>query len=145
MWWCFGWPYETSVAMCRLVFWGLFDRFPDLKIITHHCGDFIPYYDGRVGPGLAVLGSRTSGEALPSMKRPRSDYFKKFYGDIAMFGGTSWFGTGYDYFGAECAARDQCSVSPRSSTTRRTIACGLNCPPPDAQFTSGSELRSKIR
>src|SRR5215471_17886713 len=25
MWWCFGWPYETSVAMERLVFCGLFD------------------------------------------------------------------------------------------------------------------------
>jgi predicted TIM-barrel fold metal-dependent hydrolase len=105
MWWCFGWPYETSVAMCRLVFWGLFDRYPDLKIITHHCGGFIPFYDGRVGPGLAVLGSRTSGEdysqVLPSLKRPHAEYFKKFYGDTAMFGGTSWFGTGYDYFGAD--------------------------------------------
>ncbi len=28
MWWCFGWPYETSVAMSRLVFSGLFDRYP---------------------------------------------------------------------------------------------------------------------
>ena len=28
MWWCFGWPMETTVAMCRLVFWGLFDRYP---------------------------------------------------------------------------------------------------------------------
>ncbi len=105
MWWCFGWPYETSVAMCRLVFWGLFDRYPDLKIITHHCGGFISFYDGRVGPGLAVLGSRTSGEdysqVLPSLKRPHAEYFKKFYGDTAMFGGTSWFGTGYDYFGAD--------------------------------------------
>src|SRR4051794_33731255 len=26
MWWCFGWPYETSVAMTRLVFSGVFDR-----------------------------------------------------------------------------------------------------------------------
>src|SRR5499427_9119109 len=36
MWWCFGWPYDTSVAMARLVFSGLFDRHPELKIITHH-------------------------------------------------------------------------------------------------------------
>jgi len=105
MWWCFGWPYETSVAMCRLVFWGLFDRYPKLKIVTHHCGGFIPYYEGRVGPGLAVLGSRTADEdyskVLPSLKRPHLEYFKQFYGDTAMFGGTSWFGTGYDFFGAE--------------------------------------------
>src|SRR5262249_43312720 len=47
MWWCFGWPYDTSVAMARLVFAGVFDRHPGLKIITHHCGGMIPLYDGR--------------------------------------------------------------------------------------------------
>ncbi|MGE3155293.1 MAG: amidohydrolase family protein, partial [Xanthobacteraceae bacterium] len=62
MWWCFGWPYDTSVAMVRLVFSGLFDRYPGLKIITHHLGGMIPYYDGRIGPGLQVLGSRTLDE-----------------------------------------------------------------------------------
>jgi len=36
LWWAFGWPYETSVAMGRLVFSGIFDRHPDLVIITHH-------------------------------------------------------------------------------------------------------------
>src|SRR5262245_50706184 len=36
IWWTFGWPYETSAAMARLVFDGYFDRFPTLKIITHH-------------------------------------------------------------------------------------------------------------
>ncbi len=59
MWWCFGWPYDTSVAMLRMVFCGLFDRYPGLKIVTHHLGGMIPYYDGRVGPGLDVLGNRT--------------------------------------------------------------------------------------
>src|SRR5438046_3037316 len=34
IWWTFGWPYETSAAMARLVFSGYFDRFPDLTIIT---------------------------------------------------------------------------------------------------------------
>ena len=56
MWWCFHWPYETSVAMVRMVFNGLLDRYPKLKIITHHLGGMIPYYDGRVGNGLKVLG-----------------------------------------------------------------------------------------
>src|SRR5262249_34036849 len=60
MWWCFHWPYETSVAMVRMVFSGLFDRYPKLKIITHHLGGMIPYYDGRVGPGLKVLVHPTS-------------------------------------------------------------------------------------
>ncbi len=105
MWWCFGWPYDTSVAMARMVFCGLFDRHPSLKIITHHLGGMIPYYDGRVGPGLDVLGSRTQDEdytqVLPSLKRPHLDYFRDFYGDTAMFGGTSGLASGLEFFGAE--------------------------------------------
>ncbi|MES2606806.1 MAG: amidohydrolase family protein, partial [Pseudomonadota bacterium] len=38
IWWTFGWPYETSVAMARLVFSKLFDKHPNIKIITHHGG-----------------------------------------------------------------------------------------------------------
>lgn len=105
MWWCFGWPYDTSVAMARLVFSGIFDRHPKLKIITHHCGGMIPYFDGRVGAGLAVLGSRTSDEdysqVLPSLKRPHLDYFRDFYADTAMFGGQYGVRCGYEFFGAD--------------------------------------------
>ena len=50
----------------------------------------IPYFDGRVGPGLEVLGSRTTDEdystVLSSLKRPHMDYFRMFYADTAMFG-----------------------------------------------------------
>lgn len=105
MWWCFGWPYETSVAMCRIVFAGLYDKYPDLNIITHHCGGMIPYYDGRVGPGLAVLGERTMDEdysnVLPSLKKPHLEYFKNFYGDTAMFGAATGLFAGIKFFGAD--------------------------------------------
>ena len=105
-WWCFGWPYDTSVAMVRLVFCGLFDRYPNLKIITHHLGGMIPFYDGRVGPGLDVLGARTSDEdyskILPSLKRPHLDYMRDFYADTAMFGGgVHALRCGYEFFGAD--------------------------------------------
>jgi aminocarboxymuconate-semialdehyde decarboxylase len=103
MWWCYGWPYDTSVAMTRLVFDGLFDRHPGLEIITHHCGGMIPFFDGRVGPGLDLLGARTTDEdykqVLPSLKRPHMDYFKLFYGDTAMFGATTGVKCGLDFFG----------------------------------------------
>jgi aminocarboxymuconate-semialdehyde decarboxylase len=105
MWWCFGWPYETSVAMTRLVFCGLFDRHPGLKIITHHCGGMIPYYDGRIGAGMAFLGSRDKDEdyskVLPSLKRPHLDYFRDFYGDTAMFGGSAGLKASLDFFGVD--------------------------------------------
>lgn len=106
MWWCFGWPYETSVTMVRLVFSGLFDRYPNLKIVTHHLGGMIPYYDGRVNAGLQVLGARTTDEdysqILPSLKRHHMDYLHEFYADTAMFGGgLHALRCGLDFFGAD--------------------------------------------
>ena len=105
MWWTFGWPYDTSVAMTRLVFAGLFDRHPGIKIITHHLGGMIPYFEGRVGLGLQVLGARTTDEdhsnVLSSLKKPHDEYFKMFYGDTAMFGGFLGTKCGLEYFGAD--------------------------------------------
>ena len=106
MWWCFGWPYDTSVAMVRMVFAGLLDRYPGLAVITHHLGGMIPYYDGRVGAGLEVLGSRTSDEdyskILPSLQRPHLDYLRDFYGDTALFGGgIHAVRCGLEFFGSE--------------------------------------------
>jgi uncharacterized protein len=106
MWWCFGWPYDTSVAMVRMVFCGLLDRYPNLKIITHHLGGMIPFYDGRIGSGLQVLGSRTLDEdyskVLPALKRPHLDYLHDFYGDTALFGGgIQAVRCGLEFFGSE--------------------------------------------
>jgi predicted TIM-barrel fold metal-dependent hydrolase len=105
IWWTFGWPYETSVAMARLVFSGLFDRFPTIKIITHHMGAMIPYFEGRVGHGWDQLGKRSSDEdyesLLKSMKKRPIDYFKMFYADTALFGSQSGTRCGLDFFGVD--------------------------------------------
>ncbi len=105
IWWTLGWPYETSVTMARLVFSGLFDRFPNLKIITHHMGGMIPYFEGREGPGWDQLGTRTSDEdlgiLLKTLKKRPLDYFKQFYGDTALFGSFSATKCGLDFFGVD--------------------------------------------
>jgi uncharacterized protein len=105
MWWCFGWPYETAVALSRLIFSGLLDRHPGLKIITHHLGGMIPFFDGRIGSGMEVLGSRTSDEdyanVLLSLKRPHLEYFRDLYADTAMFGGTAGISAGLSFYGAD--------------------------------------------
>ena len=105
IWWTLGWPYETSVAMARLVFAGLFDRLPGVKIITHHLGGMIPYFEGRVGPGWDQLGTRTSDEdltlVLKALKRPHLDYFHDFYADTAVFGSASATRCGLEFFGVD--------------------------------------------
>ena len=106
IWWCFGWPYDSSVAMARLVFSGLFDRHPDLKIITHHMGAMIPYFSGRIVQGWGLeMGARTPpGDVglLPSpLQRPAEEYFKMFFADTALSGAVGATRCGLDYFGAD--------------------------------------------
>jgi uncharacterized protein len=105
IWWTFGWPYETSAAMARLVFSGIFDRLPGLKIITHHMGGMVPYFEGRVGYGWDQLGKRTSDHdytaVLRSLKRRPVDYFHDFYADTALFGATTATECGLKFFGVD--------------------------------------------
>ncbi len=105
IWWTFGWPYETSTAMARLVFSGMMDRLPDLKVLAHHLGAMVPYFEGRVGPGWDQLGKRTSdedlGEVLKRLKKRPFDYFKDFYADTAVFGSRPATVCGLEFYGAD--------------------------------------------
>ncbi|MBN8935749.1 MAG: amidohydrolase [Rhizobiales bacterium] len=93
IWWALGWSYETAAAMSRLVFSGIMDKYPDLKIITHHFGGIVPMLEGRIGYGWDQIGARTSDEDLQKLKKSLKkkrplDYFKEsFYTDTAVFGG----------------------------------------------------------
>jgi aminocarboxymuconate-semialdehyde decarboxylase len=108
-----GWPFETGAALARLVFSGTMDRLPGLKIITHHLGGIIPYFEGRVGHSWDQLGSRTSdedyGAVLKGLKKRPLDYFKDFYGDTALAGsraaticGISFFTPDHVLFASDC-------------------------------------------
>jgi predicted TIM-barrel fold metal-dependent hydrolase len=105
IWWTFGWPYETSAAMARIVFAGLFDRFPNLKIVTHHMGAMAPYFEGRIGPGWDQLGARTSdvdySGVLKSLQRRPLDYFRMFHADTALFGAYDATVCGLRFFGVD--------------------------------------------
>ncbi len=43
-----GWHYEVGVHVLRLIFAGVFDRHPNLQVITGHWGELLPYYLERV-------------------------------------------------------------------------------------------------
>ncbi|TME41757.1 MAG: amidohydrolase [Chloroflexi bacterium] len=105
LWWAFGWPYETAVAMGRLLFSGLFDRQPNLKVITHHLGGMVPHFEGRVGGGLDQLGKRTDDAedagARGRLKQRPIDYFRMFYGDTALFGPAQPIECGLEFFGVD--------------------------------------------
>ena len=84
----FGWPYETAAAMTRLVFSGILEKYPNLKIITHHCGGMVPFLEQR------IIGAYDHAEMLRGAKykqgltRAPIEYFKMFYYDTAIYGNT---------------------------------------------------------
>lgn len=80
-WIAIGWPYDTTTAMYRIVLSGVFDRYPDIRIVAHHHGGMAPYYAGRIQSS----GADDSGGAAPDggIAKPNIAQFKKFYCDTA--------------------------------------------------------------
>jgi len=88
----FGWPFDTTQAVWRLIFGGVIDRYPSLKFVTHHLGAMIPYFARRIEKNCQKYLS----DKLP---RPISEYWGNFYGDTALDGTVAAYPCGYAFFG----------------------------------------------
>lgn len=92
---------DTSMAMFHIVNSEVFERFPKLKFITHHCGGFIPAFYPRIKAQYfdnpPYLECPVSAE-----KGARAQYFKRFYADTAIYGQcTDTLELGFKFFGAD--------------------------------------------
>ena len=96
----FGWPYETTAAMVRLVFSGILEKYPNLKFITHHCGAMVPYFSERIVVGQDYAELHLNAKWKRALSKPPIDYFRMFYGDTALNGSRAALMCGYDFFGA---------------------------------------------
>ncbi len=89
IWFSFGWPYETTACMTRLIYSGLFDELPSLKIISHHMGGMIPYFSSKISLGFRHIffGTRDDNPmALErGLKKRPLEYYKMFYADTATW------------------------------------------------------------
>lgn len=61
-----GNPMETTLALSHLIFAGVFDRHPALKICAAHGGGYVPYYVGRADHAWAVRSECHTCERRPS-------------------------------------------------------------------------------
>lgn len=75
-----GNPLDTTVALHYLIFGGVLERHPDLKIFSIHGGGFLPAYSGRIDHAWGAR--RDANASLP--KRP-TDYLRKMYFDTTVF------------------------------------------------------------
>jgi aminocarboxymuconate-semialdehyde decarboxylase len=102
LWQVFGWTFDTTITVSRLLFAGIYDRHPHLKLIVHHGGALIPHFSGRVQmiPWFTGLDA-TLGETLERLQKELIDYFKMLYVDSAMFGSRHSVECVVDFFGPE--------------------------------------------
>lgn len=85
IWQVFGWPYETSAATMRLVFSGIMQDHPELKILVHHTAAMIPFFHGRMRSMFEMFAEELRLETEGRLIRPPLEYFRRFYGDLGAF------------------------------------------------------------
>ena len=111
VWFSFGWPYETTACMTRLIYSGLLDELPALKIVTHHMGGMIPYFSGKIKLGFRQIffggPERNPTAEDAKLNKPPVDYYKMLYADTALGEvaptrcGHAFFGTGKCLFATD--------------------------------------------
>ena len=102
IWFTFGWPYETTAAVTRLIYSGIYDELPNLKIVTHHMGGMIPYYAGKIGLGFSQIffgeTERNPAAEQAGLKLKPIEYYKRLYADTALNGNIAATRCGHDFF-----------------------------------------------
>jgi aminocarboxymuconate-semialdehyde decarboxylase len=97
-----GWLYDTVSAMTRLIFSGVFDRHPNIAIVTHHLGGFVPYASERIREGYDkyLKAAQARNEPIPLNKHPY-EYFHDFYADTITIGSVPALTCGLEFFGID--------------------------------------------
>lgn len=106
LWWTLMWPIETTMAAGRLVYSGLFQRCPNLRVVLHHAGGMLPMEGGRIDNGLKLYGTRTAPAKQYLTQSPvqgldQGREFRRFFADCATFGSASAIRAGIDFFGID--------------------------------------------
>ena len=76
-----GNPLDSTVAVSHLIFGGVLDAYPKLKLVVAHGGGFLPAYSGRMDH---AHGARSDCRREIPKKKPTS-YLKKLYFDTIVF------------------------------------------------------------
>jgi len=78
-----GQPIEETLVMTSLIYEGIFEAFPDVKVVIVHGGGYLPHYTARLDRN--VTAHPISGQHL---KRLPTDYLRCFYYDSCVYSPT---------------------------------------------------------
>jgi aminocarboxymuconate-semialdehyde decarboxylase len=102
IWFSFGWPYETTACMTRLIYSGIFDELPALKIISHHMGGMIPFFAGKIDLGFRQIffgtPERNPAAEDAGLKQHPRKYYEMLYADTALNGEVAPTRCGHAFF-----------------------------------------------
>lgn len=76
-----GWPFETTLAVSRLIFGGVFERHPALKLILSHSGGNLMFLRGRLDAAYAATGWEANPYYHKHINRPPTFYLDRLYYD----------------------------------------------------------------
>ena len=81
--WLVGMPAETSLAICSMIFGGVFERFPRLRVAFAHGGGSFPFTVGRVDHAYRVRPDVVAAENSTTPRRylAHDDVPARFYVD----------------------------------------------------------------
>jgi predicted TIM-barrel fold metal-dependent hydrolase len=103
IWFTFGWPYETTACVTRLIFSGIYDELPGLKIITHHMGGMVPFYAGKIDLGFdQIFHGKTDENPVArkaGLKKRPAEYYRMLYADTSVNGSAAAARCGHAFFG----------------------------------------------
>ena len=94
----FAWPFDTTLALSRLVFGGIMDAY-DLTVVSHHAGGMLPFYGGRLAAFFEARAEAGLGDVdWDAYERPIDGSFRSFLADTAVGGSVGSLELAIDYF-----------------------------------------------
>ena len=95
-----GWPYETSIAIARLVLSGVIARHPRLAVIVHHGGAMIPIFHRRIEMNF-LKGAQGR---VPDLENDQVDVardLRNFYVDTVLQGASAAVDAAISFYGVD--------------------------------------------
>ncbi len=80
LWNSVGQPIEEAKVMASIIYEGIFDRFPAVKIVMAHGGGYLPHYFGRLDRNVTNMP-----ESANNISVKPSDYLRSFYYDSCTY------------------------------------------------------------
>ncbi len=152
IWQSLSWLQDSSAAMVRIVFSGVYDRYPDLKLITHHHGAMIPLFAERMQYGWDYFEQNTGRKQPTDISEPYIQHFRKFYCDTATQGvspqlldlACRFFGADHMLFGSDSPM----DATAGAAFTRDAIASVSKMPASESEkkmiFTGNAQKLLKL-